>query len=655
MRINRITAYNFRQHKKLDLLFHKKDSNDLFIIIASNGMGKSNFLNAITWCLYGDEFHLAQKSKALPIVNVGELDKISTGKIITVNVSIEFEIGDSCYTIKRNKTFSKTGNKNKPIMETSHDISVLIDKDSKIYEKTGDQATLLINKIVPQAINQYFFFDNEQLEKYFTEKQAAESIKSSIHEISQVSLLTRIKNRLSTLDSEYTSFLGKSDPDIEGIRELYEAKNESIRVISKQIKQLENQNKDARIVIDECTLYLGTVGDIAELDSKATEYKKRIEELKNRRAERIIEKQTFIRKYIILLRLYPFLVETKKYIQKIDSKGSLPPKIDPTFLKSFLEEKHCLICNAPLNTDEKEHIENLIAKIAISSDSAQLLVSIQNDVLRLINETEAYPQEKARIFRLIDEVDKDIQNADKELQAINSSIEKCSDRERAIERYDTKKNNEELLKKNIENIKQNELYLKRLGDEANDLKIKLERSITKSSKNQKVREYKIFTEKLHCLFENMESEFITEMKKTMSDGTYRIFNEFAWKKNICSEVLIDAEYGIDVRDSRGYLGLGSLSKGELSLLALSYTLALHQISGFDGMLVIDTPVGRISDAHRTNFANVLRKVSEGKQIIMLFTPSEYSDEIRPIFEGAAQEYKITTYDEVSSEISEGRR
>ena len=65
-------------------------------------------------------------------------------------------------------------------------------------------------------------------------------------------------------------------------------------------------------------------------------------------------------------------------------------------------------------------------------------------------------------------------------------------------------------------------------------------------------------------------------------------------------------------------------------MALAFTIAIHKVSGYDNLLFIDTPVGRISDENRTNFAKVLLEVSQTKQIILAFTPSEYSEEIRDV-------------------------
>jgi len=81
----------------------------------------------------------------------------------------------------------------------------------------------------------------------------------------------------------------------------------------------------------------------------------------------------------------------------------------------------------------------------------------------------------------------------------------------------------------------------------------------------------------------------------------------------------------------GFSCLGSISAAERELLALSFTLALHKISGFDSPILIDTPVARVSDEHRENLGNIFAEISKNKQLILLFTPAEYSPEIsKPI-------------------------
>ena len=105
MRIESIKIQNLRQLKDVMVRFVKcNDENDLHIILAENGVGKTNILNAITWCLYNKEMHLRDKENALEIVNsqvVADTRKYGGGK---VDVSVELVIntgGSNTMSIKR--------------------------------------------------------------------------------------------------------------------------------------------------------------------------------------------------------------------------------------------------------------------------------------------------------------------------------------------------------------------------------------------------------------------------------------------------------------------------------------------------------------------------------------------------------------------------
>ena len=67
----------------------------------------------------------------------------------------------------------------------------------------------------------------------------------------------------------------------------------------------------------------------------------------------------------------------------------------------------------------------------------------------------------------------------------------------------------------------------------------------------------------------------------------------------------------------------------------------------------DIFLGRVSDENREKMANELLKVSKNKQIIMLFTPDEYSDEVRNIYENAAASIRELVLSEDESEINGG--
>jgi DNA sulfur modification protein DndD len=104
-------------------------------------------------------------------------------------------------------------------------------------------------------------------------------------------------------------------------------------------------------------------------------------------------------------------------------------------------------------------------------------------------------------------------------------------------------------------------------------------------------------------------------------------------------------YDISVYNKEGTEMTGSLSATEQMALAYAFTLAIHNASGKNCPLVIDSPLGRVSDKNRENMAEALRDVSKTKQIIMLFTPDEYSDEVRTIYDGVATVKELVLSDD----------
>lgn len=68
-------------------------------------------------------------------------------------------------------------------------------------------------------------------------------------------------------------------------------------------------------------------------------------------------------------------------------------------------------------------------------------------------------------------------------------------------------------------------------------------------------------------------------------------------------IRLNDKYQLDLFHIDGYSCVGSCGAAERSLLALSFTLALQEVSGFNSLLFIDISVARVSDLNRINFAN----------------------------------------------------
>ena len=124
---------------------------------------------------------------------------------------------------------------------------------------------------------------------------------------------------------------------------------------------------------------------------------------------------------------------------------------------------------------------------------------------------------------------------------------------------------------------------------------------------------------------------IEEIRRSIENRINSFWQVLTWKSNEdIGEVTVDEGFRIQLYHN-GLPALGSLSAAERALLALSVTLALHSQAGINFPFVIDTPVANMSLEHRKNFATVLKNLSKGKQITMLFTDTEFVADIPKVF------------------------
>ena len=175
-------------------------------------MGKTNLLNAITWCLYGKEPHLGlvtdngrgdpekeEEFKGLPKLNLNAANKAKAAGKETevVEVEINAQDGDDYITYKRSLPFRLTSDL--PFEKTFEEkFIVTVAKasgDPKVYEDKKETVRF-VDKYMPEKIREYFYFDGEQLNNYFITNRKGK-VRDAIFSISQVDIVQLVYVRLS--------------------------------------------------------------------------------------------------------------------------------------------------------------------------------------------------------------------------------------------------------------------------------------------------------------------------------------------------------------------------------------------------------------------------------------------------------------------------
>ena len=215
MRINYLQLKNFRQYKDMKIEFKKNDKGDLHIFIANNGSGKTNIMNAISWCLYQRDLDGYQRKDKLPDFNLRAAKEAEEAGEDHIDISVELQI-ESCgevYTITRMQHVVLPSE-----FAQKPSLKIIYQKkgETKIIEGDNQQkeADEIIQDILPQAISQYSFFDGETLQNYFNDNKNS-SVKDAINKMAQINVVRDAENHLDTLIKEKESVASKLDPNID--------------------------------------------------------------------------------------------------------------------------------------------------------------------------------------------------------------------------------------------------------------------------------------------------------------------------------------------------------------------------------------------------------------------------------------------------------
>ena len=635
MRIEQIVIQNFRQYRNLTFQFPSRSGqNDLHIIYAKNGVGKTNVLNAITWCLYDTEMHLGDKYTATAILNNRQVQDLRMhlpeggNAIGDATVQILFSSDDSTEKIR----FQRVGKFNvtsEAVIPVSTEFSIMHFVDGEWNSIDTEEDTLsLVKKTVPEEIHEYIFFDGEHLENYFKAGQLG-NIKNGIEELTQAKIIekaeTAFNNYLTSvlnplIENSSVRDVASAQAELTKIQEAIDAAEDNIRTLTTQIHHCDDEIStldntiSGHIHVSEKTARLKELEGLIGLKKEEIEKKK-------------VEMMVFVREYVKYFALYPAIKNLYTYIQEQDKHGKLPPRIDKFLLESIEQHKHCLVCDQDLSDHSYSFIQELRKELEVSSETSSLLnktVVVLRQYLEKLTQYQVKREslmEEERMLR--DQYDKFIEE-EKRLNIYLMSVPNAEAVTNAIEEKKgyIKKRDDIVGQKGAE-----EAQKKKLENDYAVQDKKLKTLIDKNKQLEKINSQAEYCKKCRNILKETRVELLAESRSEMEQETLNTFTKLLWKKDAFSKVEILEDYTFRLLDNYGSQTLGSCSAAERALLALSFTLALQKVSMHDSLLFIDTPIGRVDEDNRINFVNTLCEIAKSKQVILTFTPTEYDAKV----------------------------
>ena len=141
---------------------------------------------------------------------------------------------------------------------------------------------------------------------------------------------------------------------------------------------------------------------------------------------------------------------------------------------------------------------------------------------------------------------------------------------------------------------------------------------------------------------SLNKKIKNHIREKINKNTKDQFTNIAWDYNKYNDVIVNEDYEIEITKSSGnIIKPDDLSDGEEHLLALSFIMALHSLSGFEVPLIIDAALESLDKTKRIEFIKGLHKYTYNKQIVFLFTDSQYTKDVRRnMLEHVAEEYGL---------------
>lgn len=633
VRIEKIIMKNYRQFKDVELSFGEKSDYDLHVIIGKNGTGKTNILNAINWCLYGDEPHHSKDSQQLPHLNLRSIEKTGGNDIeVMVEVWTKTDYENNYIIFTRKEIYNVYGDEKLEPIRQNTEFEVKVQNEMGNTEfYIDEEANSYAERFVPKRIRDFFFFDGERLDNYFKEA-TGQNIRHAIFEISQIDLLeNRLESRLTDTLKLLRKEAGKESPEIEKTRSDLDYLEDNLNEVERHTEEANIQTATAKDKIREYEEKLRGIPDVEALEGKRVKLKATKNVKKDLLDRKTKEKEDLLFEHGKIIMLWPVIQSSIQILEEKKKKGELPPTLDTSLLKSIIQNNACSICGRSLDNNAKKQVEDLLSEIKLSSTTAKQLEHMENPLHLFEDKIKIFSSNINKITREIKGYEKDLRDLEQKVNQIDIEISgydsgKIKDWHNELKKF------ERIYDQNQQKLWESDARKKQIESGIDDLKKKLDNELDKVEKVKKLKNQINFCTKALDVVKKTKEIIMSETRNKIKDRTRELFFELLWKKVTFQDVKIEKDYSINLIHSMGYECLGSISAGERELLALSFTLALHEVSGFDAPILIDTPVARVSDEHRENFGKIFSKVSGDKQTILLFTPAEYSKDISELLD-----------------------
>ncbi|NAW33496.1 AAA family ATPase [Halomonas alimentaria] len=349
MIIKSLIVENFRSfYGEQEIKFATDRDKNTTLIYAMNGVGKTNLLNALLWCLHG-EFSPSFKNRN----DILNWEAKRRGRK-SYHVTVVFDENDSEFIVKR----SGGEIDNFRVFENQEGNLVEIRQDPRLF----------INSIIPWDMAGYFISDGEGSD-LAVDSEGMISVRRSIRDILGFNVAEKASEDLGKIRSEIRADLKKVDKD----KELSDIEAK-VQLYDERILKTRRSLEDNKGSLEKYQLQIGQVDKklggsssavVKQLQAERTRMEGERVSLKKELRSEEVKKISLIREYSWVAFAHRLMDEGLEFIDESELKGRIPAPYNIQLVQDILSQSEC-ICGASISpgSEAYERIEKLLGKAA---------------------------------------------------------------------------------------------------------------------------------------------------------------------------------------------------------------------------------------------------------------------------------------------------
>ena len=632
MNIISLQLFNFRQfYGSTPMIKFGYGSKNTTIIHGNNGSGKTTILNAFTWVLYEQFTGAFNDPKSL--INKRAIQEIEIGEKIECFVEIVFEHDYKTYQLKRKCCAYRRPNNRVEI--STPQLFMMVADDDGTWKPPLQQPQDIIERILPQSLHQYFFFDGEHID-HLLRGQAKQKIAEDTKELIGIKVLERavshLKNAAKTLQQELT-FLG--DLEIKKLVKQKEGKQKNQQKIIDEIKLVTKRLNLLKIEKDNLTqkmLFMSGIENLQQLKQRL------LQEEKELRNQLVVAKQSMKKKisaqgYLVFVP--PILEQFNQLMTDLRRQQELPLGIKKQFIEQLLQEEKC-ICGQDLSP-ETEAYQEVVSWQQKAND-----LEIEEVIIRLETQVNNFPVQLKEFWLQVNQYKTNLNQWRIRLSEVENKLDDINEK---LRQYPDQ--NIQSMQKQLDNIEQHIRQLtlnqgeinaqaEKVKEELIDLDKQIKKQEIKAEKQDLIlRRINGTQEAIACILEvqkRLERQFRIALEKRLQE----IFKSISFTPY---QPHLSANYELSLLENTSGTNLSvAASTGENQILSLSLIGAIidmvrewsqqSSLMGLDSSkfpIIMDSPFGSLDEIYRRQIAKSIPKLAN--QLVVLVTKTQWRNEV----------------------------